>query len=129
VVTEAALSPRQSEFERSLVDVLTMDYDLRVRLASDPLERRRNGYAVLHFDYHHSDAQPGRCKVIVRVQGLDGFSTVFHVDLGNLESIMRAAERCESLALAIMDHHEDWDPATRNGHISIRQNRGRRSDD
>ena len=93
---------RRAQFERALLEVLVMDYDLRVRRKGDPVERRHNGYATLLFDYH-AVHDPGDTKVVVQIDGVEGFSCLFHADLSSFETIVESAETCESLALAIIE--------------------------
>jgi hypothetical protein len=98
---------RRAQFERALLDVLVMDYDLRVRRKGDRLERRHNGYATLLFDYPGDD-DPSDTKVVVQIDGVEGFSCLFHADLTSFETIVESAETCESLALAIIEVTETF---------------------
>ena len=44
----------EREFEDQLIDVLTQDYDLRVRCRADNIDRRRQRVAALRFAYRLS---------------------------------------------------------------------------
>ena len=94
----------EMEFELALVGVLEDIYALRARADGDALNRRSRGYATLEFDYHCSDASSGNAKVGVTIRGVPDASFAFALDFGCSESILRAADECEGLALAIRDH-------------------------
>lgn len=93
----------KAEFERALLDVLVMDYDLRVRMEGDRVERRRSDYATLLFDYPEPGDDLTKTKVIVRIEEMTGFSCIFHADLSSYDAVSRSAEECESLALGIIE--------------------------
>ncbi len=100
----------EMEFELSLVGVLEDMYGINVRVKGDPLNRRRKGYATLEFGYFYpeggaDDPEAGeQVKVVVSVQGVPGASFSFTADLEGPDSVMRAADDCENLALAIREH-------------------------
>ncbi len=100
----------EMEFELSLVGVLEDMYGINVRVKGDPLNRRRKGYATLEFGYFYpeggaDDPEAGeQVKVVVSVQGVPGASFSFTADLEGPDSVMRAADDCENLALAIRQH-------------------------
>ncbi len=92
----------EREFEETLIDVLSQDYDLAVRHAEDRIERRKQGIARLDFEYQYSGDRSG--KVIVSIDGAPQFSSVLPVDLTNTEAATRSAEDCEALALFLMEY-------------------------
>ena len=100
----------EMEFELALVGVLEDIYGINVRVQGDPLNRRRKGYATLEFGYFYAeggaeDPEAGEeVKVVVSVQGAPGASFSFTPDLQGPDSVMRAADDCENLALAIRQH-------------------------
>lgn len=97
----------EMEFELALVGVLEDMYGINVRVHGDPLNRRHKGYAVLEFGYFHSEAGAGdpeageEVKIVVSVQGVPEVSFSFRADLQRPDSVIRAADDCENLALAI----------------------------
>lgn len=117
----------ERSYEEALVDVLTQDHDLDVRRAKDPLERRHNGVASLHFDFHWNAG--AEAKVVITVAGVDDFSTMARVDFGSEDAMQRCAEDCEALALFLTGHlselREDWLEAVSAGEVD----HGRREDD
>ncbi len=100
----------EMEFEISLVGVLEDMYGINVRVKGGPLNRRRKGYSTLEFGYFYpeggaDDPEAGEeVKVVVSVQGVPGASFSFMADLQGPDSVMRAADDCENLALAIRQH-------------------------
>ncbi len=117
----------EREFEQTLIDVLSLDYDLAVRHAEDRIERRRQGMARLDFDYQCSGDHLG--KVIISIDGAPGFSGMLPIDLTDSASAARSAEDCEALALYLMEYLGAQDDelleAFAAGHIEY----GRREDD
>ena len=93
----------ERKFEELVIEVLTQDYDLDVVRHGDGLDRRRRSVAILCFDYHH-EARSGVAKVVVTIEGVDSFSTMMRVDLGNRERMRQSAEDCEALALFLTEY-------------------------
>ena len=100
----------EMEFELALVGVLEEMYGINVRVRGDPLNRRRDGYATLEFDYFADDVasddpnSSGEVKVVVSIQGLPGASFSFSTDLHDPESVLRAADDCENVAFALREY-------------------------
>lgn len=105
----------EMEFELALVGALEDMYGVAVRVHGDPLDRRRKGYATLEFDYFCSESEdpdaPDDVKVVVSIQGVPGASFSFTADFQDADSVQRAAEDCEDLALAIREWLGDADEA------------------
>jgi hypothetical protein len=118
---------REREFETLLLEVLSQDYDLPVRHASDRLERRQRGRATLAFEYHYSS--PMQAKVVVNVQGLPGFSNMLALDFSSPESIARCAEDCEALALFLIEHLEENEDTLFDQYAAGELRYGRREED
>ncbi|MFQ5514090.1 MAG: hypothetical protein ACE5FG_06580 [Myxococcota bacterium] len=91
----------EQEFEELLVEVLNVDHDLHVRRAGDPLGEGsgRAGTLRCRFRYLGNGDQ---AHVTVEVESVEGARQVMRVDLADPESIRRAAESCEPLALALV---------------------------
>jgi len=108
---------REMEFEHALTGVLEDNYDLHVRVEGDPLERRRDSFAWLAFDYTYLTENEDTTKVVVSVADAP-LSCSFRVDLEDPDDIARACEDCEDLALGLsqrlgrdpLDDFLDWDP-------------------
>lgn len=118
---------REREFEGLLIDVLTQDYDLPVRHASDRLERRRRGLASLAFEYHYSS--PSQAKVIVKVEGMPSFSNLLPLDFSSPEAVARSAEDCEALALFLIEHLESDGDELVDDYAAGKLRYGRREED
>ena len=97
----------EEEFELSLLDVLEQDCGLDVRLANDPVNRRRSDVATLLFRYRWSDQNPPRARAIVTIERAGNATSVLPVDFSSPESIERAAEDCEALALTVASYLEE----------------------
>ncbi len=115
---------QQMEFELALLGVLEDLYDLNIRVEGDPLNRRRNGYATLIFDYDYPNGHPGDVKIVVSIAGVANASFSFAADLNDSENLFHAVDDCEELALTIREYlgdEPDADP--------LEQEFGRRWDD
>jgi hypothetical protein len=103
----------EMEFELALVGALEDMYGVAVCVHGDPLNRRRKGYGTLGFDYFCCETEDpdagGEVKVVVSVQGVPGGSFSFTADFSEPDSVLRAAEDCEDLALAIREQLGDAD--------------------
>ena len=97
----------EMEFELALVGALEDTYGVAVRVHGDPLNRRRKGYATLDFGYFCSegeDLDAGEdVKVVVSIRGVPGASFSFTANFSEPDSVIRAAEDCENLALAVRE--------------------------
>jgi len=100
----------EREFEESLIEILSQDYDLPVRLQGEVLDRRRNSAATLCFQYRHS-SPPLQAKAVVEIEGVNNFSVMLRLDCRNTETIRRSAEDCEALSLYLMEHFEQRNEA------------------
>ncbi|MBW2282046.1 MAG: hypothetical protein JRG76_04075 [Deltaproteobacteria bacterium] len=93
----------EMEFELALIGALEDLYGVNVRVQGDPLNRRRDGYSTLEFDYFSSEPGSDDVKVVVSIEGVPGASFSFNADFQDSESVMRAADDCENLALAVRE--------------------------
>ena len=96
------LAERQRMFEKALLDVLALDYDLEVHGSGDS-DRRSAHSAELLFEYRHEPSS-SKVRVIVRVEAVPEIASVLHVDLGCEEALQRSAEDCEGLILQLTEH-------------------------
>lgn len=97
------------EFELALTGVLEDIYDLKVRTDRDLLNRRRNGYSTLDFQYQHDGLSNG-VKVVISIQGVPDCSYVLHADFTDADTIAESAESCEELALALREYQDSQEP-------------------
>ncbi len=95
---------KELEFEMALTGVLEDVYDLRVRSARDPLNRRTRGYATLEFRYEYkgNDVEVG-----VSIRGVPESPVPLHADFSDSEAIAHSAEGCDNLAWAVRGYLED----------------------
>lgn len=98
---------QEMEFELALLGVLEDLYELNIRVEGDPLNRRKNGYATLRFDYHYPNGNQGDVKVDVSIEGVANATFSFAADFDDSASVYRAADDCEELALAIREYLGD----------------------
>jgi hypothetical protein len=92
------------EFELALIGVLGDVYGVSARVRGDALNRRSCGYATLEFAYDHPENASGNTKVVVTICDVPDCSFAFSPDFSCSESIVRAVDECEDLALAVRDH-------------------------
>ncbi len=92
------------EFELALIGALEDLYSVNVRVQSDPLNRRCDGYATLEFDYFSAEPDSDDVKVVVSIEGVPGASFAFTADFDDPDSVLRAADHCEDLALAVGEY-------------------------
>ncbi len=115
-------------FEKALIEVLSQDYDLDVRLSADSLDRRREGVATLSFSYRYPPDK-NSAKAIISVDGAGHFSNVLPVDFRNRKGIESSAENCRTLVEFLKGHlaecREKELEATEAGPLKY----GRRDDD
>ncbi len=94
----------EMEFELALIGALEDLYGVNVRVHGDPLNRRRDGYATLEFDYFSAERGSRDMKVVVSIEGAPGASFSFRAGFDDADSVLRAADDCEDLALAVRAH-------------------------
>ena len=95
---------QEMEFELALTGNLEDVYDLRVRSARDPLNRRQSGYTTLSFGYSYDPRKPGAARVRVQIEARKRPSYRFDVDLSDPDQVESVAADCEELALAIQGY-------------------------
>ena len=113
----------EMEFELALIGALEDLYGVNVRVQGDPLNRRRTGYATLEFDYFSAEPDSEDVKVVVSIEGVPGASFSFTADFEDPDSVARAADDCENLALAV---REVTGPERAGPHIPQDDGRARR---
>lgn len=89
---------QQLEFELAVTGVLEDVYELDVCSATDPMNRRSSGMAMLEFVYGKPDGSS--IKVDVKIQGQPE-SFPMSVDFASPESIIESAQSCDALAEAV----------------------------
>jgi len=94
---------QEMEFELALLGVLEDLYELNIRVDGDPLNRRKNGYATLIFDYHYPNGNQGDVKIDVSIEGVANATFSFAADFDDSASVYRAADDCEELALTLRE--------------------------
>lgn len=109
---------RELEFELAVTGVLDDIYDLRVRTERDPLNRRRNGYTTLDFEYRYPSGDAAVVEVCVKAREWPGLHLAMKADFSSQESVYESAESCEDLALELRERFDaaaDRVPPCREG--------------